>query len=415
MSGPAAGFVVRGARSARARRAGVAWLLPAVLILAACGNTGRNTARITVGTFWGGNAAEALHRELLTVAREMGTVTVEVRSFTFNGFSEYLFESQPRTSDEALDIFVVPNDWLGRLWQRRIIAEVPPSQVERVGDQLVRQALLTVTDEDHVLGFPVAAEVLALVYDPARFPSPPTTLEEVISTDLPPRVLPLALDIGSPYYLAPLVSSLQGLLVDSAGGLSWRSDILLDTVERLRPAWDQHDAWLVWRGRDIESLQFQLFTEGRLAAFVTGPWLLQALERSGRPFAVVPIPPFANAPYEPRAFLGYQCIAVSRSSPWVDLALEMAGTLCRRDVNERLNRDTRRLPVLLASYQSQRAMATAGTVGFLRALEEGQLFPSEARWGDAFQRASERLQRLAARTSPPDRATVRGILMGERP
>lgn len=386
-----------------------------LLATTACARSGRNTARLTVGTYWGGNAAEALHRELLVVAREMGTVTVEVRSFTFNGFSDYLFESQPRTSDEALDLYVVPNDWLGRLWQRRIIAEVPPGQVDRVRDQLVRQALLTVTADDHILGFPVAAEVLALVYDPARFPSPPASLDEILAADLPPDVKPLALDIGSPYYLAPLVSSMQGLLVDASGGLSWRTDHVIDVVERLRPAWNHPGAWHLWRGRDLESLQFQLFTEGRLAAFVTGPWLLPALERSGRPFAVVPIPPMANSPYPSRAFLSYQCVAVSRSSPWVDLAFDFAGTLCERDVNERLNRDTRRLPVLLASYQSQRAMATAGTVGFLRALESGQLFPSEARWGDAFQRAAERLQRLAALPSPPDRETVDTILVGERP
>jgi len=398
----------------RRRRSGLLAGVLAGLAIAGCAPAGHSKAKLTVGTYWGGNAAEALHRELLLVARELGTVSVEVRTFTFNGFSEYLFESQPRAADESLDLFVVPNDWLGRLWQRRIIAEVPPTHVETVRDLLVRQALLTVTDEAEVLGFPVAAEVLAFVYNPTLFPSPPDTLEEVLAADLPTGVLPLSLDIGSPYHLAPLVSCLQGLLVDASGRLAWRPELLLDAVERLRPAWDRDDAWRVWRGRDIESLQFQLFVEGRLAAFVTGPWLLPALERSGRPFAVVPIPPFAGAPYPPRAFLGYQCVAVSRSSPWVDLALEVAATLCRRDVNERLNRDSRRLPVLLDAYQTERAMATAGTVGFLRALEGGQLFPSEARWGDAFQRASERLQQLSARPAPPDPASLRQLLGPER-
>jgi len=45
-----------------------------------------------------------------------------------------------------------------------------------------------------------------------------------------------------------------------------------------------------------------------------------------------------------------------------DLGLQIGASLLEPDVNERLNRSTRRLSVLIDSFQSQRAMASQGTV-----------------------------------------------------
>jgi maltose-binding protein MalE len=385
----------------------------ALALLGGCRARTEHVAQITVGTYWGGTAAEVLHRELLEVAHDLGTVTIDVRTFTLSGLSDYLFESQPRSAGgDMIDLMIVPNDWLGRLAQRRLIAEVPTARVERLQQSLVRQAMLTVSDGDRVLGYPIAAEVIGLVYDPARFPSPPRDLNEIIDADLPPDTLPLALDLSKPSALAPLVSAYQGLLVGQDGDFVWRASALQEVMTRLRPVWATPMGWQVCRGSDLESLQLQLFLEGRLASFFAGPWLLETLEQSGHAFAVAPIPPFADAAHPARALIGYQCVAISRSSHWVDLALDIAERLCSRDVNERISHETRLLPVLLASYQSEDAMASPGMVGFLRAIEEGQLFPSQARWSDSFQRAADRLQRFVSSPDPPSPAETMRLLSG---
>jgi maltose-binding protein MalE len=368
--------------------------------------------RLTVGTYWGGAAAEALQRELLGISAEIGDVTIDVRTFTLSGLSEYLFESQPGGGEGALDLVVVPNDWLGRLWQRRVIGEIPAARVERLQQSLVRQAMLTVTQEDEVLGLPVGAQVLGLVYDPALFPAPPRTMDEVIAAGRRNGVLPVALDLSDPYFIAPLVSSYEGLLVDQSGGLAWRDDVLLRVLRELAPAWDNPDGWRACRGADLESLQLQLFLEGRLASFLADPSMLSALEESHHAFAVQPVPRFADAPFEARALVGYQCVAVTRGSAWVDLALDVAERLCRLDVNERLSQSSRRLPVLLASYKTQAAMSSPGMVGYLQALEVGQLFPSDYRWSDEFQRVADRLQRLTVRARPPTLAELPSLLRG---
>ncbi len=387
----------------------------ALLLAASCHEAGRQQARITIGTYWGGPAAESLQRELMGIAGDMGAVSIDVRTFTLASLDDYVFKSQPLVGGRRLDLMIVPNDWLGRLWQRRLLIEVPPQRVEHLQQRLVRQALLAVSDSDHVLAYPVCGEALALVYDPGRFPSAPATLDQVLSTPMPPGVQPFALDLSSPYYLAPLVSSYQGFLLDLSGSFTWRNEVVGRVLEKLRPAWGSPLGWRICRGSDLESLQLQLFEDGRLASFLAGPWLLPALEAGGHPFAVVPIPPFVDSPHPARALVGYQCAAVAHGSPWADVALDIAERLCSSPVNERLNLATRRLPVLLNSYRTEQALTSRGTIGFLRALEDGQFFPAETRWTQGSERVAAELRGLTLLPSPPSPAELARALRSDAP
>jgi arabinogalactan oligomer / maltooligosaccharide transport system substrate-binding protein len=385
------------------------------LLAASCGGGAERPAVLVVGTTWVGGGAETLNQELIRVARDLGPVTIELRLLTPTGLADYLQRSQPVREEGALDLVVVPNDWLGQLFERDLICELPATRVDTLQQRLVRQALLAVSDHDRVLAFPVSADVLALVYDTGSFPSPPRTMDELLATPLPPGVLPFAITVLSPSHLTPLVSSFQGSLLDRDGEFVWRDDALGKVFDRLATLWRVPGAWTACRGDDTESLQLQLFKEGKLASFVAGPWLLEALEATARPFAVMPIPPFSDSPYPARALVGYQCVAVLRESRWVDLGLEAGARLLETEVNEQLNHATRRLPVLLSSYQSKRAMTSPGTVGFLRALESGQAFPPSANWSEGFQRVGERLQRLRAHNRPPSRGELEGGTLGGRP
>jgi len=395
---PAAGSCRRSHRSPTAAAVLVA---AASLLLVACGGSGESVASLQVGTFWSGQAAQALNRELIRISRNLGPVTIEVRTFSVAALSDYLSRPQPFAEREPLDLAIVPHDWLGQLSQREIIAELPSERSQLLRQKLVAQALLAVSEGDRVFAYPISAEVLALVYDPTIFPHPPRTVDEILSTRFPRGTLSFALDISNPNALAPLVGSLQGGLIDREGNLVWRPDVVMATLERLRPAWGDVGGWQAFRGGDLESLQVQLYAEGKLASFVAGPWLLEALEKSGRPFAVMPIPGFAGAPAPARALVGYQCVVISRESRWGDLALEVGAQLLREETNETINRATRRLPVLLRSYESKQAMVTAGSFGFLRALEQGQFVPGTPHWSEEIQHAQQQLKSIASHEEPP--------------
>jgi maltose-binding protein MalE len=411
---PAVSVAARRRWPDRGGRLGKAACVAGILAALACSDTADRPAEIIVGTSWIGQGATVLNQELLRVAESLGPVAVDLRYFSLNGLNDYLLRSQPAAAPGTLDIVVVPNDWLVQLYERDLIAELPLARVDALQERLVRQALLAVSDNDRVLAYPVSAEVLALVYDPGRFPSPPQTMEEILGASLPPGVQPFALNVLSPAHLTPLVSSFSGALLDREGNFVWRDADLLTVLHRLAPLWRTGGAWEVCRSDDAESLQLQLFNEGKLASFVGGPWLLEALEATGRPFAVMPIPPFADSPQPAQALVGYQCIAVLRETAWVDIALEVGARLTEEVTNEAVNRGTRRLPVLLSSYQSRRAMTSTGTVGFLRALESGQAFPPVASWSEGLQRVENRLQRLRTLTRSPSREELASAVLGGR-
>ena len=368
-----------------------------------------------VGTFWGGQASQALQRELIRISRDLGPVSIEVRTFGMAALNDYLSRPQPLAGRESLDLAIVPHHWLGQLAQREVIGELPSERAQFLRQKLVGQALLAVSDGERVFGYPISAEVLALVYDPTIFPYPPRTIDEILSTRFQEGVLPLALDISSPQALAPLVGSLQGGLIDADGSLVWRPKAVVETLERLRAAWGSSDGWRAFRGSDLESLQVQLYSSGKLASFVAGPWLLQALEEAGRPFAVMPIPGFSGAPGRARALVGYQCVVISRESRWGDLALEVGAQLLQEDSSDRINRATRRLPVLLSAYESKQGLTSAGSFGFLRALEQGQFVPGTPHWTEELQKAEQQLEGFARHAQPPKLTRDAFLSNGDRP
>ena len=382
--------------------------------VAACRQGTEGAARLTVGTYWGSAASEALHRELILVTRDIGNVTVEVRPFTSAALSNFLLTGQSRGGQETLDLAVVPHDWLARLQQRETIEELPTETVQELRQKLFAQALLAATEGERVLAFPIGAQVLALVYDPSVFGTPPDTIEEIFSAPSPGGSLPFAFDASRPSHLAPFVSSLQGSLVDSQGYLVWPGDAVSEVLSRLRPAWERSGGWRSCRGADLESLQIQLYAEGKLSSFLAGPWLVHALEEIGRPFAVVPIPRLAGAPHPARALVGYDCVVALRGSRWTDLALEIGNRLLMEEPNERLSRATGRLPVLMGAYESSQGMKTSAGVGFLRALEAGQFIPSTMHWGEGFGRAEAQLLLLSGRPQPPTAQDIRSLLGGGR-
>ncbi|MGD1146349.1 MAG: extracellular solute-binding protein [Thermoanaerobaculaceae bacterium] len=404
-----------GSVSRRRKRPAELAIVLVALLTGACQDAGESRAHLAVGTFWGGQASQALQRELIRISRDLGPVSIEVRTFGMAALNDYLSRPQPLAGRESLDLAIVPHHWLGQLAQRDVIEELPSERAQVLRQKLVGQALLAVSDGDRVFGYPISAEVLALVYDPTIFPYPPRTIDEILSTRFQAGVLPFALDISSPQALVPLVGSLQGTLIDADGSLVWRPAVVMETLERLRPVWGSSGGWRAFRGSDLESLQVQLYSAGKLASFVAGPWLLQALEEGGRPFAVMPIPGFAGAPARARALVGYQCIVVSRGSRWGDLALEVGAQLLREDSSDRINQATRRLPVLLRAYESKQGLTSAGSFGFLRALEQGQFVPGTPHWAEEMQKAEQQLEEFASHAQPPARARDAARSAGGRP
>lgn len=387
------------------------WL--AGLLLAACGAQSEQPARLSVGTYWEGAAAQSLSRELFAIAHDLGEVGIDVHAHSVEALYDYLLRTQPEDSVSALDMAVVPSSWLGLLAQREVIVELPAAVTDGLPERLVSHALMSARYGEGTLGFPIGAEVIALVYDPLVFPREPQTLEEILATPLPPGVIPFATDLADPRHLAPFAASLQGSLVAENGLMDWRAGTVTAALTRLAAAWQPAGRWPAFCGEAADSLHVQLYAEGKLASFLAGPWLLPALDNIGRRYAVRPPPQLAGAPHPARSLVSYQCVVVARRSPWVDLALEVGRRLLDEGANRRITDASRSLPVLASSYRDPRGPST-GRLGFLRALEDGQALPASAHDAPGTSAIGAHLRALAARPQPPTPAEIATLLSGLR-
>ncbi len=389
----------------------------AVLVVAwlgACGTQSQNRARLTVATSWGQLAAATFQQELIAVAEELGAVDLELQVLGAQLLQELLLRQPAAPEETSVDLAVVPNEWLGRLAQRGMLAELPPSRVGALQQALVGQAILAVTEGDRVLAYPLSGEVLAFIYNPRFFSSPPRTIDEVVANpSLPAGVVPFAFDISSPQHVLPLAASLGHLTADETGVPFLDEAVLAELVQRLAPLWRDGRTWRLFRGADLESLHVQLFAEGRLASFIGGPWLLDALHSAGQPVAVLPIPPFTAGGSPGGTLVAYQCVAVSQQTPWLDLALEVGARLSTSEVNDRLNQAIRRLPVRVEAYRSHSFVHSPGIPGFLRALEEGRSLPASPPSLQRLRRLEERLASLALSSAPPSAAELKRLLAVE--
>jgi len=208
---------------------------------------------------------------------------------------------------------IVPNAWLGQLAQRGTITELPLSRVAHLQEQLVGQALLAVSDRDRVLAYPLALRCSPLFTTPSTSrrhlrASRKSWLQRCLDT------LPFACDLTNPFHVVPLLESLGGIEFTSGDVLTWNKASLIELFRRLAPLWKDEGAWRTCRGEDLESLQVQLFAEGRLASFLGGPWLLEALDKTGQPLAVDPIPSLVKGGPPVHSLVSYQCAAVLQQS-----------------------------------------------------------------------------------------------------
>jgi arabinogalactan oligomer/maltooligosaccharide transport system permease protein len=158
-------------------------------------------------------------------------------------------------------------------------------------------------------GLPIAIKCGALYVNEALVPAVPDTLEGLASLRLPPGVYPLVMEAESPYWAASLVHAYGAELLDGRGG--W------GLVGTAAEAAVEHLARLVREGVIPEEasgeLVPRLFSEGRAAVALSGPWLAPDLPSSLR-WRVVPLPRVAATGRPMRPYATVESVFVARGS-----------------------------------------------------------------------------------------------------
>jgi arabinogalactan oligomer/maltooligosaccharide transport system substrate-binding protein len=258
------------------------------------------------------------------------------------------------------DIVMGAHDWIGNLVQNGTIDPIQLTAETKAS--FLPQSIKGVTFNGQIYGIPYAVENVVLFRNTDLVPVPPQTFEDLVAdgkalksagkvTDL--LALPVGQN-GDAYHSYPIYTSAGGYLfgVDDKGEYD-PSDLgvgkpgAIAAFAKFRSLGERGDGALK-RSITAENVN-SLFTDGKVAFMISGPWQIAGLNKSGIRYDITPVPGFKGGK-KARPFVGVQAMYVASGSDHKSLAQEFATTFFTGAANVlALYRADPRPPALVAA------------------------------------------------------------------
>lgn len=252
---------------------------------------------------------------------------------------------------------------------------------QRVATEFIPPAAHAATYHDVVYGFPTSFQTVALFYNRDILPKAPETFEELIAfapgfNDKVKNRYTLLWGVQN-YYFSRMFLTLFGGYEFGKNGTDPRdfgiaSDAVvqgLTAMLELKKAVNASSADLV-----NPLVQRGLFSEGKVAAVIEGPWASKALMESGRNVGVIPIPTFKGR--HPRTFSTVTLAVVSSYSPYPQAAQLFADYLVSDAILKKRYEMIGSVPTSKALLASIAPTASATTKALIQQAEYADAMPS---------------------------------------
>jgi arabinogalactan oligomer/maltooligosaccharide transport system permease protein len=233
------------------------------------------------------------------------------------------------------DVFIWAHEMVGAWVEAGLIAPLP-AEVER---EAVETQLAGTVDplvyRGALYGLPIAFKTVALFRNTDLVPQAPRTTDELIAdaarwSDPGAGRFGLAYEVGTFYYQAAWLHGFGGGVRGRDGALSLS---VAGNAEALAFTKRLVDGGLVPADAN-GALVTDLFTSGRAAMAIQGPWFVGDARRSGIPFAISPLPVVSATGLPARPFLTIEAVFLSAEAkhPREALALmrDLAGPAAAR-------------------------------------------------------------------------------------
>jgi arabinogalactan oligomer/maltooligosaccharide transport system permease protein len=232
----------------------------------------------------GGAEQEALRAILARFQERHPETRVTTLAVPFEGYASKLGAAIPAGNGPSL--FIDAHERVADYQRRGLVAPaegaLPPE--ERPG--FAPASLDAVSLGGQLYGIPLSRKCLALYLNSELIPQDPPDLEALLDAPLGPGVLPLAHVAGAAYMHAPFLSAFGGAMLGPDGSYGLDSEAGRRSTEYV--------AGLARRGKIPEeasgSLVNELFSSGKAAGAIGGPWTAGDLKGSVR-YRVIPLPP----------------------------------------------------------------------------------------------------------------------------
>jgi len=240
-------------------------------------------------------------------------VEVAVQELEFGAIRDDLKTAGP--AGEGPDIIVGAHDWLGELVANGLVEPLDLADKASGFDPVSLKAF---TYDGKLYGMPYGLEAVALIYNKDLVPTPPTTWAELETMakdiqDSGKADMGYGLQTGGadPYHTYPIITGFGGYVFkQNPDGTYDPTDVGLDNAGG-QAAFQELDKMIKdgllkqnVSGTDLDSL----FTAGKVAMVIGGPWRLTDLRKSGINYGIAKIPGSTN---EAIPFVGAQGFMVS--------------------------------------------------------------------------------------------------------
>jgi arabinogalactan oligomer/maltooligosaccharide transport system substrate-binding protein len=304
-------------------------------LLAACGNdsTTQNPGSDAGGASDGGGDGEAPARadadlviwaddkkaeslqEPAKAWAEKNGLSVAVQSVSGDLQGSFVTANQ---AGNGPDVLIGAHDWIGNLVQNGAIspAQLPADAQEKVAPV----GISAVTYDGQVYGVPYAVETLALFANKKLTDVPePKSIEELVeAAEAGDAETPLSLPIGEAgdaYHMEPLYTSAGGYLFKrnddgtyDTADLGVGKEGSVAAAEKMKELGEKG----VLKTSISPDNAISLFTDGKAAYLISGPWAISDIKKAEIDFAMSAVPGFEGME-DARAFAGVNAFYVASS------------------------------------------------------------------------------------------------------
>ena len=266
-------------------------------------------------------------KEVAEAFGESNGITVKVQAISEDLQGNFV------TADAAgngPDVVVGAHDWIGNLVQNGAIEPLNLTPDELSGYS--EKAVQATTYDGKLYGVPYGIEALALYRNAEVVPDEPASMDEAIAAgeqavkagEVDSALnLPVG-ELGDAYHMEPILTSFGGYIFAYDEGTGYDAqDVGIGKEGSIKAA--QEISRLakakVLRTSISGDNSIALFTSGKAAFLVSGPWALADVKKAGFEYAIQPVPGFeGEQAAEP--FMGAQAFMVAANGKNKDIAQE---------------------------------------------------------------------------------------------
>jgi maltose-binding protein MalE len=302
---------------------------------------------------------------------------------------------------EGPDVYgPIAHDWLGEFAIQQIALEVPDSAIKEA-DDIIPAAFDAARIDGKLYGMPLFVESVALIYNKALIPEPPTTWDELVTMAqgvTQGDVYGFGFPLLEQYHTGPFFMGFGGYIFKYENGAFNTDDVGLANEGAVEAAKFLRDLYntasppmpeVAIDRANMHAVQEGMMEAGQIAMTINGPWREGGLKEAGIDYGIAKLPALPNGnPMVP--FLGVQVFGANAFSANKEAALDFLNFATCTSNAITLQAPVNKVPVRTSAVQSDALKDNPNIIAWNAQAADGVPMPNIPAmsnvwkpWGDA--------------------------------